>query len=162
MCISLDSSLEVFCARCANSAVLESWSGFLPKRHTKWPFLATVSLATLHLHLSLLSHKVMHYSIPKWSLFDHFDLKITGFHYMSMLSHSYPLLFPVWLPFQRTNTIDLMQRNIHSFPCHPHYLPHAMQVMHAHAMLVMHKNAQNAKYAKYAKYGYAMLFTHLS
>ena len=95
MCMPLDSSLEVFCARCANSAVSESWSGFLPKRHTKWPFLATVSLATLHLHLSSLSHKVMHYSMPKWPLFDHLTnltLKWLVFIYMQMLIASYPLL----------------------------------------------------------------------
>ena len=99
MCIPSVSILEVFCARCANSAVLESWSGFLPKRHTKWPFLATVSLATLHLHLSLLSHKVMHYSIPKWPLFDHIDHKMTGFPICKCLSLCIPFGLPVWLPF---------------------------------------------------------------
>ena len=92
----------MFCARCANSVVSESWSGFLPKRHTKWPFLATVSLATLHIHLSSLSHKVMHYSMPKWPLFDHLTnltLKWPVFHYMQCLALRNPLWLPVWLPF---------------------------------------------------------------
>ena len=71
---------------------------FCLKGIPKWPFLATISLATLHKHLSLLKNKVMHNSIPKWPLFDHFDLKITGFHYMQMLSTLYPFWLPKWLP----------------------------------------------------------------
>ena len=92
------SDLDVYCARCANSAISESRSGFLPIRHTKWSFIATVSLATLHQHLSLLKNKVMHNSIPKWPLFDHFDHKMTAFHYMQMLSALYPFWLPIWLP----------------------------------------------------------------
>ena len=61
-------------------------------------------------------------------------------------------------PFKCTYTIDPIQRNIFSFPYHPHYCSHTMQGMYALAMLVMHKNAQNASNAKY---GYAMLFTYL-
>ena len=155
MCISLDSSLEVFCARCANSAVSESWFGFLPKRHTKWPFLATVSLATLHPHLSLLSHKVMHYSIPKWPLFDHIDHKMTGFSICKYLALRIPFGFPYGCPFQRTYTIDRIPHNIRSLPSHPLDRSQAMHGMHAHAILVMHKNAQNGFDPKY---GYATLF----
>ena len=110
---------------------------FLPKRHTKWSFLATVSLATLHQHLSLLKNKVMHNSIPKWLLFDHIDHKMTGFHICKCLALCIPFGYPYGCPFQRTYTIDCIQYNIRSFPYHPHYLPHAMQVMHAYAMLRM-------------------------
>ena len=152
MSISLDSSLDVFCARCANFAVSDSLSGFLPKRHTKWPFLATVSLATLHLHLSLLSNKVMHNSIPKRPLFDHINHKMTGFPICKCLALRIPFGCPYGYPFQRTYTIDRIPHNIRSFPYHPHTQSHAM---HAHAMLVMHKNAQNGFDPKY---GYATLF----
>ena len=157
MCVPLDSSLDVFCVRCANSAVSESWSGFLPKRHTKWPFLATVSLATLHLHLSLLSNKVMHNSIPKWPLFDHLDHKMIGFPICKCLALRIPFGCPYGFPFQRTYTIDRIPYNIRSFLYHPHDRSHAMHGMHAHAMLVMHKNAQNEFDAKY---GYATLFIY--
>ena len=122
MCISLDSSLEVFCARCTNSAVSESWSGFLPKRHAKWPFLATVSLATLHLHLSLLSHKVMHYSMPKWPLFDHLTnltLKWPVFIYVQMLIASYPLMVARMVALFSVHALLIVS---HTIPVHSQFI----------------------------------------
>ena len=157
MCIPSYSSLDVYCARCASFAVLESWSSFLPIRHTKWPFLATISLATLHQHLPLLKNRVMHNSIPKWPLFDHIDHKMTSFPTCNCLVLCIPFGCPYGCPFQRTYTIDHIQYDIHSFPYHPHDWSHAMHGMHAHAMLVMLKNAQNAFGAKY---GYTTLFIY--
>ena len=99
----------------------------------------------------------MHNSIPKLPLFDHIDPKMNGFPICKCFTLCIPFGCPYGCPFQRTYTIDHMPCNIHSFPYHPHYLSHAMHDMHAHAMLVMHKKAQNGFNPKY---GYATLFIY--
>ena len=94
----------------------------------------------------------MHNSIPKRPLFDHIDHKMTGFPICECLALRIPFGCPYGCPFQRTYTIDRIPHNIRSFPYHPHTQSHAMR---AHAMLVMHKNAQNGFDLKY---DYAILF----